>query len=679
MNQLFTDYLFSKGYFVSEKNETENQAETVVSLAELFSIEIVAGYDKADVEMIRIASRNLGEHVPRPFYEGFPESVFKMSAIELFLDQLIHYTQTYGWGRFDEPGHPVFEGEIKRKVFGEDVTPKKYKIISKDEAVVIIEEAVNAFLDSTRPLNEDQYNLVFEYVSGDYGYTVSRCGCKDTVIRLLLDTHRIDLASLITLSDVIRLVEQLNHDTYKSDTINKLNLKNQDRKFIIKVLNYIFKNGRCDIINCFEKKKQWAGLLHHIHYRPINKKAEEFVREMRGKDNRSVYSSFEAALQSGDIRKAVKVLESGKGSASVLRNLNYILSRCETSEDVLSVLDAAHTENKIVLIQLLIQYKSYQGTGARTFKFTKFNKMRVHRETAAEIAKRKSAIPEALIPEICENLENNLRTACQGSLAKVYIDEDMKRVALPLQENTSMGGVGVLPKGTRLPIPEGKKIRAFTYWELVDDIDLSVFAILKDGRREEFSWRTMSARQSSAVTFSGDQTSGYYGGSEYFDIDIDKFKELFPDAEYLVFCNNVFSNSRFSKCFCKAGYMLRDKINSGEVYEPKTVSSAFMITCDSRFAYLFGVDLNKREFIWLNVSRDSNLAVAGLSEMDFLLDYMHVTDVINLYNFAEMLATEVVDDPAAADVIFSDKEEIVREGAEVIRSCDFEKVLALMQ
>ena len=177
--------------------------------------------------------------------------------------------------------------------------------------------------------------------------------------------------------------------------------------------------------------------------------------------------------------------------------------------------------------------------------------MRVHRETAAEIAKRKSAIPEALIPEICENLENNLRTACQGSLAKVYIDEDMKRVALPLQENTSMGGVGVLPKGTRLPIPEGKKIRAFTYWELVDDIDLSVFAILKDGRREEFSWRTMSARQSSAVTFSGDQTSGYYGGSEYFDIDIDKFKELFPDAEYLVFCNNVFSNSRFSKCFCK--------------------------------------------------------------------------------------------------------------------------------
>ena len=52
---------------------------------------------------------------------------------------------------------------------------------------------------------------------------------------------------------------------------------------------------------------------------------------------------------------------------------------------------------------------------------------------------------------------------------------------------------------------------------------------LRKNNKMQFSWRTMSERQSSAITFSGDQTSGYYGESEYFDID--KLKELFSDAE----------------------------------------------------------------------------------------------------------------------------------------------------
>ena len=678
MDQVFKDYLFTRGYFVYEEEETKYQAETVVSLAQLFGIEIVSGYEHAEPDMIRVASRNLGRNVPRPFYEGFPGSVLEMSRDQLFLDQLIHYTVTYGWGWFNEPGHSIFEGEIKRKIFGELVIPKPYKIIPEKEAEQFLLDSVDSFMCSSRPLSDSQYRLVHDYIESDYGYEVTQCACKDTVIRLLLDTRKTRFASFLTLSDVIRLVEQLNHDKYGSYKINKLNLKNQDRKLIIKVMDHIFENGRCDIINCFEKKRQWAGLLHHIHYRPVNEKAEEFVAAMRGRENRSVYARFEAALKAGDIRKAIEELEAGKGSAAVLRNLNYLFSRCETEEDVSTVLNAIHTKNKIVLIQLLLQYNAYRSAEARFFKFTKFNKLRVHKETPEEMEKRKSVIPAELIPVICERLQENLREVCKGTLGKVYIDADMKRTALPLQENTTMGGVGVLPKGTRLPMPEGKKIRAFTYWEKVDDIDLSVLAISRDGSQEEFSWRSMASRQSEAIVYSGDQTAGYDGGSEYFDVDLEEFRELYPDAEYLVFCDNVYSYSRFSKCFCTAGYMLRDKIDSGEVFEPKTVSSSFRVTCDSRFAYLFGVDLDKKEFVWLNVSRDSGAAVAGQTRMDFLLDYMHVTDVINLYDFAQMLATEVVNSPEEADVVFSDKEETVPEGAEQIRSGDIEKVMALM-
>jgi hypothetical protein len=254
----------------------------------------------------------------------------------------------------------------------------------------------------------------------------------------------------------------------------------------------------------------------------------------------------------------------------------------------------------------------------------------------------------------------------------------MRRIALPLQEGVSMGGVNTLPRGSRLPIPEGKKIRAFTYWERVDDIDLSAFAIGENDEQIEFSWRTCF--YDSSIVFSGDETSGYNGGSEYFDIDIDRLKEeVLPDyMRYLVFCDNVFTGEPFTNCVCRAGYMMRDMEDSGEIFEPKTVKSSFAITCPSTFAYLFGIDMKTREFVWLNIARDSRVRIAGTTDMEFLLDYLNIAEVINLFDFAWDLATEVVDDPAEADVVFSDKQEPLREGAELIRSCDMERMIELL-
>ena len=145
--------------------------------------------------------------------------------------------------------------------------------------------------------------------------------------------------------------------------------------------------------------------------------------------------------------------------------------------------------------------------------------------------------------------------------------------------------------------------------------------------------------------FSGDQTSGYSGGSEYFDIDLDLFREEFPEAaRYVVLCANVYSGS-VQRVPVQGRLHDARREDSGEVFEPTTVKSSFAITCASTFAYLFAIDLKTREFVWLNVARDSREHVAGETPMGFLLDYLETTSVINLYDFARMLATEVVDDP----------------------------------
>jgi len=109
MELLYQDHLFAKGLFVSEAGPSSHASEAVLSLAKLFNIQIVEHPEWADLPMVRLAQRNIGINVPEPFYRGFPESVRNLSVDERFLDQFLHYAQTYGLGDFAEPGHSIVE------------------------------------------------------------------------------------------------------------------------------------------------------------------------------------------------------------------------------------------------------------------------------------------------------------------------------------------------------------------------------------------------------------------------------------------------------------------------------------------------------------------------------------------------------------------------------------------
>ena len=634
----------------------ETTFQTLFALANLFNIRITEGAELVRSEMISYAADRLGENVPEPFYKGFPESVRKLSSDELLFDQMVHYSVTYGFGNFSEAGHSIMEEYFERSAFKEKAEIKDFKIITEEAAVGMLAEMVDNLLAGTRPLSLEQYTLVKSFVIS-YDHKVKSVASKNTCVKLLMDTRDLRFTGFLALSDVIKLVDEMNYALYRNERINKLNLRNQDRKFITSVINAIFAAGNCDIRTCFEKKKAWNGLLHHLHFSAENEEQQAFLDAMRGRTNDSVYSEFERAMAAEDIRSAVDALRKGKGSGAILRNLNYIISRCTTTEELEYVLGSIDTRNAIILLQLLVTYADYAGQAARrTFAFTKFDRLRVYTESDKDMKKRRSMITVGQAKDLERRIRENLQKVLSGRLGKVYIDPEMVNYALPLQETTSQGGFGVLTRGSRIHIGETKKLRAFTYWEKVNDIDLSVFGIDTDGRQTEFSWRTMAGRQSEAITYSGDETSGYNGGSEYFDIDTEAFRKQYPKIRYLIFCDNVYSALPFSRVYCRAGYMLRDLEDSGQVFEPKTVKSSFVVNCDSTFEYLFGIDLETNDFIWLNMARDSHAQVAGTTDMSFMTDYFHVTDIINVKTFFEMMATEVVDNMADADVIVTNKE-----------------------
>ena len=463
--------------------------------------------------------------------------------------------------------------------------------------------------------------------------------------------------------------------------IRHLNLRNQDRKLIAAVIDAFFEQENPNVLDCYEKRKLWAGLLHHIHYVPKNSAAADFVQAMRGKgENKSVYAAFEAAMDENDVKKAAGILARGKGSGAVGRNLNYLLSRCRDASDMEAVVSCLDSPNLILLIQMLLQYRHYH-VGSRTFKFVRHHKLTRHEETPEEAETRRSMISEGIRAALDAHLSSLLKKKlADRDIGKVYIEAGMEKYALPLQEATGASGLGVLPRGSRLSITEGNKLRCFTYWEKVNDIDLACFGLEERGTRQiEFSWRSMANMQDQCLTFSGDQTSGYDGGSEYFDVMIPQFREKYPDARYLVFTDNVYSCVEFDKVLCTAGYMIREEEDSGEVFEPKTVQSSFRITGDTTFAILFALDLKEREIIWLNLGLDSRDPVAGESDIAMVRDYLDAVETINMASFFAGMATEVVDKPENADVIvanhFSGE---LRKGQQLIRSSDFEMIYSYL-
>ena len=681
MNPLYKDFLFQKHIFVNDLGPDENVFEVWFSMADLFGIRVVKGRENLHRDMIAYAEEKLGKEVPKPFYIGFPQSVRALTSEQLLFDQLVHYAVTYGFGNFERPGHSVMEQDLERIAFREDARILDFEAVTEKEAKERLKTAAHDLSASTRPLNERDFAFLLSYLK-DFGREGIRFASVDTRIRFLIETKDLSFADGLQLKDVLKVTERIYWARYKEEhwemsgfSMKKLNLKNRERVFITALIRKLIPTA-ASFRECYERQAVWSGLLHHIHFVPQTPAEEAFASAMRFGKNASVYAASEKLIAENEPDRAALLLYREKGPGAVLRQADYLLSRgCS-----IACMTACMKEcSSILLLQLLFRYGS-EDSGRRAFTYTHLNLIRTYVENDEDLARRKSRIPEALQEEMREAILNELKRRYRNKLGKVWLSESMKNIALPISEASSQGGLGVLPKGSRLVLPAGKKLRAFVYWELVNDIDLSVIGLDENDQQYEFSWRTMAENQSDAITFSGDQTSGYKGGSEFFDIRFDDFRKKYPKIRHLIFAANVFSREKsFAECVCRAGYMFRDSEDSGEIFEPKTVSSAFTVNSSGSFAYLFALDLTTREFIWLNAAVNSAAPVAGETNITPLTRYFNSTRILSLYDLISMQASALVSDPEDADVVVSDETLPVKEGALLVHSYDIDVMMRLME
>lgn len=334
MTESMKQFLFNKHYLVAEGNP-ENAFETIVTLAVRFGIRVKKNMGLATVSMIKDAASFLGEYVPEPFYRGFPNTVRELTNDQRRFDQLLHYFTTYGFGDFSEAGHSIFEEKFERLAFQEDFEYEDFEILTEAEAEQVLFQGMKDLLSSPRPLNDSQFELVLNFANEyDLESIIDDIPCKKTAAMLLCRTRKSYYANFLNLSDVMKVVEYLEYARRGNENLKKLNMQNWERKLVKNAIETCFLNNRADIRTCFEKRKLWCGLLHHIHFKSNIREAHIFANIIRNGENMSVYHDSEALIHEGYVVEAARVLRDNKGTSVLLRNLNYLLSRCETEEDI---------------------------------------------------------------------------------------------------------------------------------------------------------------------------------------------------------------------------------------------------------------------------------------------------------------------------------------------------------
>jgi hypothetical protein len=183
---------------------------------------------------------------------------------------------------------------------------------------------------------------------------------------------------------------------------------------------------------------------------------------------------------------------------------------------------------------------------------------------------------------------------------------------------------------------------------------------------EHVSYTNLRSRKYNAC-HSGDRTNGGDlngdGVSEFLDTDIDSVVKY--GARYIVYQVYNYTGQKYSDLpHAMFGWMSREDVNSGEIYEPKTVEQKMDLTSQSTVCIPVIFDCVTREVIWCDMSLslegchrhygginvESNLkGVAATCYSMVNMKKPNLYDLIDLHIRARGLR---VDNKEEADIIF---------------------------
>lgn len=639
--------------------------------------ELTEFYLELKAALMKLVGANV---VYMPMYADFPKGVMDAHFSELYINAMVHY---WSDGILYPKNHrkrvndrlPLFdETKVKvlqlgseadvRQIF-DNICMSRTSISKTDrEDIAYLFETENMKLPDNIPHKENAAYIAALYLQKNPMASVSE-------LRKYIKTA----------TDVLRLVTAMGDgDVSLAENTRYRSFSRRQRRMIMELLS------GCPNIeeDMLRYKERWIRIGERIHPSEFDcsRYTLEYDRAINAFDklrnNRKIETfagKVEVDLAYGEYESALAELVKRPGELA--RRLDQLLRETYKEPVIRNFASVAEKVSTPVLLQVREHFlhRSEQAD-VRVF-FPKGSLAKCHSE--------KNDLPDIderycqKVVQICENALVKIYGQ-REPIGKVYLSEDYRNYVVPFSQRSASKALKTIVRGSRLSMSsQTNAVRAFIWWTNMDkcdfesydsgriDIDLSA-AIFDENWNymEHVSYTNLKSEKYKAC-HSGDIVNGGPvdgdGVSEFLDVDVDSVVRY--GARYVVYQVYSFTGQNYAEMpHAMFGWMERADVNSGEIYEPKTVEQKLDLTAGSTVCIPVIFDCVKREFIWcdMNLSLsgvhtntggnnlESNLS--GVAAVCYSMVNMKKPDLYDLIALNVMGRGVLVDNRGDADIVF---------------------------
>lgn len=653
-------------------------------------------------QVVPILQKMTGAHRTfKPMYPNFPRQVMEAADLELFLNAITHYWMAAV--RDVAQGQPrLFGGRLLE---GAARTPAPVETLSvplqwlpeyevEDRAALPQQEVSLKVIDLGNP---DDFWKVFTRLVGSNG---SLSESDKAIVEWFVDNEREGIplflpptipqkenltflvgsllkheiptyliAYLKTATDVLRVAVVLSGADVSLATAGKFRrFKRTERRFLLDALEAI----PAVTEDMLRRPEVWKRLGHELHPGDYASRYPKTLKAFDVVRNEEPFATFNGKVEAGLIRQDVAtvtdLLKTRPGDFA--RRFDHLLrtSGDQTEVALQGFMDVAHKVSTPVLLQVHAHFKNRDRvTDHRTF-FPKGSvaKVQVSNETLPSLPQLRLAGGEALDKFIARFVRDTLvrRFRSLPSLGKVYVDEALRTQNVPFAQRSASKALRTIGRGSRLALPACDTLRFFVWWKEPEgertDIDLAAVFFSDDWKRlGDVSYYNLKEW---GCAHSGDITSAPDGAAEFIDLHMPTVRE--KGVRYVSMVIYSYTQQAFKdlpECF--AGWMARQQVQSGEIFEGRTVEDKIDIAGDTTVNIPLFIDLQQRQVIWADIALKSRSAINNSRKNGESLVLMGkavaglvkptLYDLFDMHAEARGTGRSAQSSPAEADTVFS--------------------------
>ncbi len=279
----------------------------------------------------------------------------------------------------------------------------------------------------------------------------------------------------------------------------------------------------------------------------------------------------------------------------MMRRLDVLL---RTARDPSVVIDGVRSVVGAVPTKMLFEMEKYLshralgGTPDRVFvPKGRTNRMQIVPDTRA-------AIPADVLEEARDVLRDEIARRCAAlePMGRVYLDPALREVVMPYNRRGDSATSTPVSKGSRFPVGDSDVMRLFVHWT-GNDVDLSLLMLAENLEViDRVSW---TQTQTWGCKHSGDVVHAPNGASEFIDMTLPRLAER--GVRYAVMSLISYSGGNFSGFPCFAGFMERDSLTSGKLFEPASVALKFEVGGEGTSSMPLMIDVLERKAIYADI------------------------------------------------------------------------------